>query len=490
MSLSELGQFSSGFVSWRRILASTPEAERLALFHNACQEVADYVRRGLDPVLAADELHDMTMAAGSMDTDAVQHEISEAFRHIRRPDMVPDDIGEPYRNGKHKSNGGAQAPELQPLPSFDVGDFEGRSLPVRRWCVHDRIPMRNVTLLSGDGATGKTTIALQLAVLVATSQNDWLGAMIDEPGPVLFLTAEEELDEIHYRLEMIVQRYGLTFSNTRARMHLICRPGEDCVLGAPNLKTASLLLTEQYARLRLTIDAIKPKLVILESSADLFAGNESDRSLVRQFIRALRSLSIEYDCAIVLISHPSLVGLSSGSGTAGSTQWQNSVRSRMYFTRDKDTKEDDNSDIRLLKVMKLNYAKQGEVVRVKFDKGVFNLEQKLTGFAEQARDQELERTFMVLLERFNKEGRHVSDKEGKTYAPAHFAKETVAKAIKATSSQLTAAMLRLFEARRIQIVWDGPPSRRRSRLIPSPSNVMEREEQMWDQSGREVGALL
>jgi RecA-family ATPase len=55
----------------------------------------------------------------------------------------------------------------------------------------------------------------------------------------------------------------------------------------------------------------------------VFGGDEINRSQVRKFVSMLRGLAIEYDCAVLLLSHPSLTGPNSGTGTSGSTAWNN-----------------------------------------------------------------------------------------------------------------------------------------------------------------------
>jgi hypothetical protein len=35
--------------------------------------------------------------------------------------------------------------------------------------------------------------------------------------------------------------------------------------------------------------------------------------------------------SVVLIAHPSLTGINTGTGISGSTQWHNSVRARFYL---------------------------------------------------------------------------------------------------------------------------------------------------------------
>src|SRR5689334_19490826 len=86
-----------------------------------------------------------------------------------------------HANGVRAAPSPAPVPaKVEPLIFRRASDWQGQSVPERRWLVRNRIPMANVTLLSGDGAAGKTTIALQLAVAVASGAGDWLGAVIDE----------------------------------------------------------------------------------------------------------------------------------------------------------------------------------------------------------------------------------------------------------------------------------------------------------------------
>ena len=58
------------------------------------------------------------------------------------------------------------------LPFVDISAWDGAPIPLRQWAVHDRIPLRQPTLLSGEGAAGKTLLLLQQAV--AHVGRDWL----------------------------------------------------------------------------------------------------------------------------------------------------------------------------------------------------------------------------------------------------------------------------------------------------------------------------
>ena len=68
----------------------------------------------------------------------------------------------------------------------------------------------------------------------------------------------------------------------------------------------------------------------LDTLADVFAGNENARQEARQFIGLLRGLAIEHDLAVVPLAHPSLSGMTSGTGTSGSTALLDSVRARSF----------------------------------------------------------------------------------------------------------------------------------------------------------------
>ena len=71
----------------------------------------------------------------------------------------------------------------------------------------------------------------------------------------------------------------------------------------------------------------------------------------------------------------------------------------------------------------------------------------------------------MLLDRWNKQGRNVSDKQqANGYAPGPFAKEPEAKADNVSKRELAEAMERLFRADRIHSVAYGPPSRGWSKL--------------------------
>lgn len=364
---------------------------------------------------------------------------------------------------KQRANGkpGDKAPP--PLQFVDIAAWQDQPVPPQEWLAFRRIPHENVTLLGGDGATGKTTIGLQLCAAVATGK-DWLGSVVDRVGSVLFYTAEESEKELHRRLAAILAHYQLDYRAIAERFFPHCRPADDAILGLPD-RHGIIRPTPAFEQLQRAVLKIRPQLVCLEAASDLFGGDENKRPQVRGFLGMLRGqLAMRYETAVVLLQHPSLAGLASGSGTSGSTQWNNSARSRLYLSTVKasgDNGEPDN-DLRKLEVMKANFGPRGEVIKLRWRDGVFVVEAEPSTMEKLAREKKVDETFLRLLDRFLLQQQQLSPNVGKTYAPALFADHNDAGGI--SSPEFAKAMQRLLDAGKIHIETSGPPSKRRAML--------------------------
>jgi RecA-family ATPase len=353
-------------------------------------------------------------------------------------------------------------PSLPPLCFLELATWQHAPVPERAWVVRDRIPLGNVALLSGEGAVGKTILSLHLAVATVLGR-DWACAM-PELGPALVVACEDDADELHRRLDAIVRHYGVTFADL-GDLHVASLAGRDALLATPR-RDGLLAPTKLLARVHEAACDIKPRLIVLDNSADVFGGNENDRAQVRQFIGMLRGLAMAANAGVLLTSHPSLTGISTGTGLSGSTAWNASVRSRLYFKRATTEKDEEpDPDLRLLEVVKNNYGPVGETITLRWKDGLF-LPVAAPGSLEKlAREQKIDQLFLMLLDRWNGQGRNVSDKKtANAYAPTRFAEEPEAKADKATKRELTEAMERLFRAGTIHVATYGKLSKGWSRL--------------------------
>jgi RecA-family ATPase len=398
-------------------------------------------------------------------------------------EKIADEWDEPYRfdearfshtieelarkNGA-KANGHALpvSPETSKpsLPWIDTLRWDSEPCPEREWAIKDRVPLRQVTLFSGEGAIGKSNAELMCSVAHVTGK-DWFGSL-PEPGGAFYIGCEDDEAELRIRLTPIARHYGTTFEQLKADgFHFTSLAGQDAVLAAPD-RSGIIKPTKLFDCLYEQAGDLKPKHIGIDTAADVFAGNENDRSQVRQFISVLRKLAIVSDGSVVLLSHPSLTGINSGSGLSGSTAWHNSVRSRFYMTAPKlEQGEQPDTDLRELQFKKSNYGPIASNIVVRYQGGLFLPERGVSSLDKLAREQRAEETFLALLGRYERDGRNVSDKAAAhNYAPTMFCKERDADGFR--KADFADAMRRLFEAGKIHVQDYGRPSRPAFRLRP------------------------
>lgn len=356
---------------------------------------------------------------------------------------------------------GAERDVLVPLVSRSATSFSDELKP-RLFHVEGLIPAREVTLLYGDGAAGKSLLALQLARSTALAR-PWIGIEV-AGGIALVVSAEDAYDEIERRL-VDINRHDDTVMADLDRLEIISLVEREAVLARAN-KQGVLELTPLFGQIEAKIRELRPCLVVLDTLADLFSGNENDRGQARQFVGALRRVASRYDTTIVLLAHPSLAGLNSGTGLSGSTAWNNSVRSRLYLERLKSDEDGSqpNPDARVLKTMKANYAAQDREIRVLWRAGAFVPEtiSSLGAFVQRDRAQVL---FLEILADYVAKGRTVSPDPSPVYAPTLFAKDPRAQTEGFTKTAFVNAMNVLFRADRIKVILVGPKSHQRQRLV-------------------------
>ena len=114
------------------------------------------------------------------------------------------------------------------LDTFSAAIFAGVPPPPRVFLdKSELLPVKNVTLLSGDGATGKSLLALQLAVAVV-SESRWIGIEVGF-GPVVYLCCEEDHDELHNRLADIAAAEDIDLADC-ANLEIAVLTGQDASL--------------------------------------------------------------------------------------------------------------------------------------------------------------------------------------------------------------------------------------------------------------------
>ena len=194
-----------------------------------------------------------------------------------------------------------KSPRAKLLPWLDMSSWDTDPLPERKWAIKDRVPLNQAGLFSGEGGTGKSIIELMKNVAHVTGK-DWLGSL-SEPGPAIYIGAEDDKNEIHIRLAAIASHYQVTFKEL-SDLHVLCLLGDDATLCASNGKSGKVETTALYKQLYEAAGDIKPKNISIDTLSRAFAGNEIDRVQVYAFAMHMQALAMAAEGSVTILESP------------------------------------------------------------------------------------------------------------------------------------------------------------------------------------------
>ena len=251
----------------------------------------------------------------------------------------------------------------------------------RRWVVTDWVPAGCLSLLSGAGGVGKSTLALQLAAAVASGAggfDEWLigatteglplGNAVPQAGaPAVYACWEDDAPEIARRLSAI-SGPAAPWVKPDIDLHIAPLRGKGPLWetqGRYDLAGPTLLayqLQEAVAKLEQP-----PALVVLDSLAAIYADSEIDRRSVRSFLTWADQWAVDTGAAVFLVAHPP----KTGADYSGSTDWLAGVRAMITLERQKHGPpprgrgaEDTREDAWKLESVKVSYAAKPATVRM------------------------------------------------------------------------------------------------------------------------------
>ena len=278
-----------------------------------------------------------------------------------RPDPRPDSLGDP----DPAPNGEAATP----LPVLDVHADWGDPPPRRRWLVESYLPLGQPALFVGEGGSGKTKAALQLAHNMATNRpgedRAWFGGgpAILEPGPVVFVSWEDERDELHRRLltnpayahggGAAALRDDLAGNLHAGNLHAVNMMGRG-PLWEPG-ERGNGKPTDYGLAVQAHCEAAGAKLLIVDALDSAYADDENVRPRVRAFVSHWQAWGLRTGCTPLFIAHPAKA---EGSNYSGSTAWRNAFRVMLIFAGKGD-------DLAKLTVDKINYGRKPEPVALR-----------------------------------------------------------------------------------------------------------------------------
>lgn len=310
-------------------------------------------------------------AAGELGSRAPACDYSYLFKPVlatRDGQIVNDNI-------RPDSLPASTYPEPKSAAELAAGNF-----PRATYAWQDFILERHVNLLYGDGGTGKTLLALHIAVAIAAGLPLFDHRTVQSPA--LIVLAEDDDGEAKARLEAICSSLGVNLADLPITVW--CLPGFDvnlaCIRDDGTWEPGSFMKPLQKR-----LGKLGPSFLILDTVSDIAALDETKRLPVNTLAKkVLTGLCRDFGATVLVNAHPSKAAMADGTGYAGSTAWNNAVRNRLSLEREKGGK----GQRRVLKVAKANYGLELELE-------LFLLGQTFTTINNSSQSPEIERAMVL-----------------------------------------------------------------------------------------------
>lgn len=206
-----------------------------------------------------------------------------------------------------------------PLPVQQAALLPQQSI-ADAWLIESLWSHLAVGFVGGHPKSGKSWLALDLAVSVA-SGTDCLGAFkVHQSGPTLVYLAEDPLPRVRERIAGLCAQRKLPLDTLD--LHVITAPR--LLLDDPDDRS---VLQQAIARL-------KPRLLVLDPLVRLHAMDENSSADISRLLGFLRGLSRKYALAIVVVHHMSKKARNQlGQALRGSSDLHAWSDSSAYLTR-------------------------------------------------------------------------------------------------------------------------------------------------------------
>jgi RecA-family ATPase len=313
----------------------------------------------------------------------------------------------------------------EPNEELDFTTLADDPLTHREWVIPGWIPLMETTGFTGAGGEGKTLGAQMAATSVAIGK-DWLG-LKTVPMKAACVLCEDYPNDAYWRQNDINRKYGLRMAELAGRLLIMPRRTKKHNYLAIFEPDGTLHKTTWFYQLVKRLKAFGARLVVIDTRADVFKGNQNDENQSREFVRqVLDAIAQAIGGAVLLLYQPSRSGRDNGSYESGSVQWDSAFRSRLVLKRRKKAENDDGNG-RTIERIKANFAKPSDSFNINWDDHVFVREADPAaqpGYERAAHASKADRVFLKGLDAYSENNERVSsNKSANNYAPRVFLKD-------------------------------------------------------------------
>jgi AAA domain/Bifunctional DNA primase/polymerase, N-terminal len=205
---------------------------------------------------------------------------------------------DPFAAGASQS-----APEArqEAFPVSTVFPIIGEEIPPRDWAVPGLIMHGHVGLTIAPGGSGKSTLEVQKALMMATGV-PWARWRPRQRERVLLINSEDDYDEMSRRLYAAAQHMRIDQRDLKDWIYLARNP-DSIVIAQTDPKTKAVIRTQLYTQLIKTIVENEIGVVVVDPFAETFIGDENSNSEMKWAAIAWREIARVTNAAVQLVHH-------------------------------------------------------------------------------------------------------------------------------------------------------------------------------------------
>jgi hypothetical protein len=229
----------------------------------------------------------------------------------------------------------AQPGGKPPLGLWTAAEDNDQIPHPRDWLLGNTFCRGYLSSLVAEGGTGKTALRLAQCIALAAGRGDIAGGKVFAQTRVLYISLEDDADELRRRVRAALMHHGVSYESTRDWLYLATPATEwepkqpvSAYTIAYATRWGELKVGEFLTKLSAALFQYRFGLVVIDPFVKLHGANENSNPEIDYVCRVLAQLAAQYHCAIDVPHHVNkLIGEGSRSNrTRGASAFRDAVR--------------------------------------------------------------------------------------------------------------------------------------------------------------------
>jgi AAA domain/Primase C terminal 2 (PriCT-2)/Bifunctional DNA primase/polymerase, N-terminal len=248
------------------------------------------------------------------------------YAGLHDPQMSAEDWAE--LEARETGHAIPSSPEVRKQAGDDViwtiaEPWNEADIPVRPWLARGYLMRRSVTVVSGPGSAGKSSLMVAWACALGIGSS-FSRMKIGERLKVVTYNVEDDADEQKRRFSATLRKMGLTSDAIRDHL-LILGPSRVGTLLHTGRDGTLLLNTPVLDRIEALLTVFQPNVLMLDPFVELHQSEENDNTAIRAVMARFRAMAIQHDMSVVILHHARKGGGNAAPGDPDSLRGASSI---------------------------------------------------------------------------------------------------------------------------------------------------------------------